>query len=443
MRSICLETDQIGTPRPQGGGCDIGAIEARGAIAAEPTPVPPLVCSLAHQIIAANRDRPSSGCPAGDGEDTIVLDRDITLFEVLPPITSPITIEGNGFSINGDRNFRIFDIDGGLLTLKNLTLTEGWGGPGNGGAIRLQNGGRALVSDSRFIFNAADSGGAIFIDWVGTRNSWLTVRNSSFVDNRSAFDGGAIYAGGGTVSIVGSSFVNNSGNGFLASGAIAMTNPFTRLSVVNSSFINNRRSQISLSNGVNATLTHVTFDGNGPAIDTDENRESPARLYLRNSIVNGTLSSELCEILRQNISNLIEAGACSSNLSSGAMLEAPAGSRAWLEPLPGSPAIGAGDPRFCPETDQVGRPRAIVGRCDIGAVEAVPVSQAVSDCAVITTHALNFRDGPGGKRIGVLPERTAVTATARTPGWFEVEHDGVTGWISADYVETEGDCDLE
>ena len=31
-------------------------------------------------------------------------------------------------------------------------------------------------------------------------------------------------------------------------------------------------------------------------------------------------------------------------------------------------------------------------------------------------------------------------ATARTPGWFQVEYRGASGWISADYVSTDGDC---
>ena len=47
--------------------------------------------------------------------------------EKLQPITSHITIEGNGYTISGDNKFRIFDVDGGMLTVKNLTMTEGKG----------------------------------------------------------------------------------------------------------------------------------------------------------------------------------------------------------------------------------------------------------------------------------------------------------------------------
>ena len=227
----CLASDQRGSPRPQGGGCDIGAIEEAAAIAAEPTRVPPLVCTLAFQIIAANRDQAAGGCPAGSGVDTIVINKDIELYEPLPVITSHITIEGNGHSIDGDRQHRIFDVDGGKLTVRNLTMKHGRGSIEYGGAIRLQNGGRALVEASRFIDNQASYGGALFIGWTGTRNSWINVIGSQFIEN----GGSAIYAGGGRVTVSDSSFIGNWGG---AGGGIGLVNPI-RLEVSNSSFIGN------------------------------------------------------------------------------------------------------------------------------------------------------------------------------------------------------------
>lgn len=437
----CLETDQIGTPRIQGGGCDIGAIEARGVIAAEPTPVPPLVCTLAYQIIAANHDRPAGGCPAGSGVDTIVLDKDIILFEVLPPITSHITIEGNGYSVSGNRQHRIFDVDGGRLTIKNLTLTDGFLHWGAGGAIRLLNDGQAVVSASRFIKNSAASGGAIYIGYFGVENSWGTVDNSSFIGNRGWQDGGAIHAGGGAVTVRNSSFVGNEALGYYASGAIHISNPFGLLTVDNSSFINNSRSGISVVDGATARLTHVTIYGSQPGIVTISDAYTMASaIYLRNSVLSGSVEDSVCEYMRQNIGNLIEDGSCSPRLSGDPMLEEPVDWPAYLEPLPGSPAIGAADPRFCPETDQVGTPRAIVGPCDIGAVESIPVSQTLSDCSVTTTQVLNLRDGPGGNVIGGVPQHATLRALARTPRWFEVEDEGAKGWISADYAVKEGEC---
>ena len=427
---FCLETDQVGTPRPQGGACDIGAIEARGVIAAEPTRVPPLVCTLAYQIVAANRDWRAGGCEAGSGVDTIVLDKDIILFEPLPAIASHIIIEGNGHSISGEGKFRIFDVDGGILTIRNLTMIDGNASNGNGGAIRLQNGGRAIVSDSRFVNNSAGYGGAIYLHLLGTRNSWLTVERSSFLNN----SGNAIYAGGDTVSVSGSSFIGNSGR----YSVIQVLNPM-RLDVTNSSFIKNYSPAVSAENGATANITHVTIDGAAIRMPKDS-FTAFGRVNLRNSIIADRAAPSYCDKLTQNIGNLIKAGDCRPALSGDPMLEKATDASAYLELQPGSPAINAADARFCPDTDQLGRARSIVGRCDIGAIEAVPASRALSNCFVTTTHLLNLRDGPGGAVIGGVPQNMTLRVLARTPRWFEVDVVGASGWISADYVTPAGEC---
>ena len=101
---FCPETDQLGTSRPQGAGCDIGAFESTTAIPS-PTAVPG-ICPLPDQIIAANTDTALGNCAAGNGADIIHLIRDFTLSAKLPPITSEITIEGNGYTISGDDQIR-------------------------------------------------------------------------------------------------------------------------------------------------------------------------------------------------------------------------------------------------------------------------------------------------------------------------------------------------
>ena len=134
--AYCLEQDQVGTPRPAGGGCDAGAIESTTAQLAPAPIVPPPGCPLHDAIIAANTDAPSGACLAGSGHDTISLDRDVELRQPLPPITSEITIEGNGFTIDGKRQYRIFDISRGSLTLRNARLINGKAAA-DGGAILL------------------------------------------------------------------------------------------------------------------------------------------------------------------------------------------------------------------------------------------------------------------------------------------------------------------
>jgi hypothetical protein len=61
-------------------------------------------------------------------------------------------------------------------------------------------------------------------------------------------------------------------------------------------------------------------------------------------------------------------------------------------PAGGSPAIGAGDPRLT-GTDQVGKPRAIHGRVDVGAFEVQ--ANALLDLAITGLPRVSRRARPG------------------------------------------------
>ena len=68
--------------------------------------------------------------------------------------------------------------------------------------------------------------------------------------------------------------------------------------------------------------------------------------------------------------------------------------------------------------------------------------QQLESCTVRVVDALFFRDAPAGSTIyGLFPANTALQADARTSSWFKVVHNGIEGWISADYVETSGTCE--
>ena len=123
---------------------------------------------LSAAIRAANR--------AGSGE--IALGGDIVLAAALPAITGSVTIEGGGHTISGDDKYRIFDVDGGALTLTNVTLTEGNAGEGAGGAIRLRNGAGLVVEKSTLSHNRAKSGGALVV-YGGT----ILISDSRFEQN--------------------------------------------------------------------------------------------------------------------------------------------------------------------------------------------------------------------------------------------------------------------
>ena len=465
---FCLETDQIGTPRPQGGGCDIGAIESTTALPWQPPVIPPPPCPLADKIIAANTDAPVGGCPAGSGADIISIDEDIALQSRLPAITSDITIEGNGHTIFGNRKFVLFTVEGGKLSINNLTLTRGKG------AIKALNGGDVVVNNSRFIDNLnSGGGGAILIrsaaselvvnnsEFVGNRTDFRSsstpdsggailassarsrIANSSFVNNEAADEGGAIDTGNtGAVDISNSTFINNKARN---RGGAVSKNHGGRLTITNSSFYRNHAKYGgALSNqGGDTTITHVTMLDNtakhGGAIWTHKDNHL---VRLRNSIIAMPRKhyTACAGALTQNNANLISDGSCYPAYQGDPLLDTSRGDFAYFPPQPGSPAINAAHPAFCPATDQIGTPRPQDGGCDIGAIEMRPSVKELAGCAVRTIATLNLRAGPGGNVIGGVRQGVTLTALARTQGWFQVDYAGATGWISADYVTTDGDC---
>ena len=391
---FCTEADQLGTPRPQGAGCDIGAIESTTAIPV-PTPVPG-ICPLPDQIIAANTDRAVGNCAAGNGADTIYMIRDFKIEAKLPPITSDITLEGNGYTISGENAFGIFEVDGGSLTISDVTLIRG--NASRGGAISLKNGGIANVADVTFWENSAFFGGAIATESVGDR---LTVRNSSFVDNRADTSGGAITADGGLIEVSSSAFQYN--QAVETGGAIAAFGGQVRIS--NSTISGNKALKgggIHVK-GAEATLNHLTLMNNTAERVSGAGiyREAGA-VYLRNSIVAGSGSGDDCSgRLAQSRGNFSEDGRCAAEIGGDPMLADLTGSPAHHPLLDSSRAHGRADPAFCLATDQLGNPRS---HCDIGAVEsardpnieAAPRYAPPDDCTLADQIRAANRDEPVG-----------------------------------------------
>ncbi len=453
---FCLQTDQIGTARPQGAGCDAGAIESTTGAPPEPTPIP-TTCDLRDQILAANTNTAVGACPAGGSHDIIRIAEDITLTEPLPPINGTITIEGNGHTISGDNKFQIFVVDGRKLTINNLTLAKGRGEI-YGGAIVVANKAELVVNDSSFERNvvvSADIGGNRFAGGlggaIGTKNfsGSIHVVNSVFKDNRAEVGGGGIYMSGGRAIIRGSAFINNQGGSF--GGAIEVDRG--TLNVENSTLYRNRSSHggISISGGT-ATMTHLTLlDNRSSYADGDAIHVLSGSARLRNSIIAGGGGKPDCHgNLDASRGNFSQDGTCGSAASGDALLGELTGEPGYFMPLEASPLVDAADPEFCLGADQRGMARPGGAGCDIGAIESDSESLAAqesasdevspSDCQVTTTHVLNLRDGPAGARIGSVPANATLAAIARAPGWFRVTIGNSSGWISADYVTLAGDC---
>ncbi|MDE2777462.1 MAG: right-handed parallel beta-helix repeat-containing protein [Chloroflexota bacterium] len=392
----CLPSDQLGNPRPHGTGCDIGAIESITAIPA-PTPIP-TICPLDDQIMAANTDTAVGACAAGNGPDTIFMLRDFTLADRLPPITSDITIIGNGFTISGDDKFGIFEVDGGRLAIEDAMLTKG--NSGEGGAIRIRNGGQVTVVNVTFADNVATAGGAIATEQYNVR---LDVVDSAFHGNRADDSGGAIYTNGGIVTISGSAFQDNSANHY--GGAIATANG--RVRVINSTLAGNKAAEGGgiYVGGAETSLTHLTLMNNRASqIRGAGIYKAGGLLHLRNSIVAGNGPGDDCYgRLDQNRGNLSQDGSCSIPASGDPLLGKLTGAPAYHPLHDGSPAVDNADPHFCLETDQLGAARPQGGGCDIGAIESIIAAsadneplQATAECTLADQIIAANTDAPAG-----------------------------------------------
>jgi CSLREA domain-containing protein len=205
--------------------------------------------TLRDAIQAANTNQSVNGSTAGSpGADTITfapaliasctptnscrISLGSTLGQ-LPSITEPLTIQAPGsasVTIDAQGHSRIFDIaamppTAGDVTLDGLTLTGGkttGSAPSNdftyfGGAIRSLSGGMLTLRNCTLTGNAvqgANSGGGAVFTGAGA----LTLDHSTLQGNSAAFRGGAIYAGSGAVTLTDSIVSGNFTQGGIANG---------------------------------------------------------------------------------------------------------------------------------------------------------------------------------------------------------------------------------
>lgn len=230
-----VTTDQRGVARPQGSKADLGAYE-----------VGPFTESLI-VTTTVNEDNGTSDPSVGTGSslreaikyanahpgpDTIVLQAGVTFdfaradvdnfrygFNALPVITSDITIEGNGAVLNRtdpfadtDTSLRFFYVSGGLsglpagsLTLKNLTLQNGFakGGNGAGGGGALGAGGAifsqgTVILDGVTLTDNVAQGGYTFGSRVGNGFGGAGMGASNQWDVGGGFGGPTPGAQGGS-----------------------------------------------------------------------------------------------------------------------------------------------------------------------------------------------------------------------------------------------------
>ena len=274
-------------------------------------------CSLAQAITSANSDSSpgASTCEAGSGADTINLSANVTLSADLPQVTTTMTIQGGGHSIDGGDTYHIFSVTGnGNLTINNATLSDSKANSRSllsGGAIYV-SGGAVTLSKSRITSSSAVNGGGLAASGSGAR---VTISNST-IDNNSAEDsnnpvgGGLYFVNGATATLSHISLYNNSNSGNSGSGiAVLFTN--------------------------NVKLRNSIVSDSSAAVDC----------Y--------TLSSAFAE----NTGNLIDDNTCSPASNGDPKFGSLTGGPGYYPLQSGSAAIGIGNDAVCATfaTDQAGQ----------------------------------------------------------------------------------------
>ena len=118
-------------------------------------------------------------------------------------IDKELTINGKGFTINGNNQARTFQIAASDVVLNNITFKNNLIDGKSGGAV-LWGGANGVLSDCSFLDCSANFGGAIY--WSGVNG---VLSDSSFVNcSVSEKSGGAIYWSGVNGVLSDSSFVN-------------------------------------------------------------------------------------------------------------------------------------------------------------------------------------------------------------------------------------------
>ncbi|MEL7448206.1 MAG: right-handed parallel beta-helix repeat-containing protein [Pseudomonadota bacterium] len=339
-------------------------------------------------------------------------------------LNEAVTINGAGLgatTIDGNADFRPFEVRSSGVVISDLTVANGNPGSGLGGGIFVQpgsgpfalnrvsisgndgnigagvhmaNAGVATFTDVTVSNNSgASEGGGIYLDngtliWTGgtlanhvvagkgagihAKDASLTLTNVTVSANTGADEGGGIFNDNTTTVISGSTFVGNEAD--KGGGINTLSGNVT---VTNSTFSSNTSAEgasVRLESNT-TTLTNVTIASSAG----DGIYRAGGTAQARNTIVYGSSGSDCSGGVTNLANNLDGDGTCSFGLTADPRLGSLAnngGPTQTRELLVGSPAVDAGTNTGCPATDQRGNPRPVDGdisgtaTCDIGAFEA-------------------------------------------------------------------------
>jgi len=191
----------------------------------------------------------------------------------LPMVTTRVTVNGNGATMDGTGAVRVFEVDGpgGNLSLQNVTITGGSADIGGG----IENaGGTVTLNHSQVTGNTATQagGGIASATFDPSTVAKLTLNNSAVTGNQQTFgpqDDNALGGGGivnilGTVTLNGSQVNKNTAQGFVGGGiangdyfSFSETSSFLTL---NSSQVNGNTAPNAGGGGIQDLLGSVTLN---------------------------------------------------------------------------------------------------------------------------------------------------------------------------------------
>jgi len=385
-----------------------------------------------------------------DGNNTITFDPGIRveLTTAGPAFTGtiPLTIDGNGSTIDGNNTLQIFQTSATVLvTIRDIELVDGDTG-GTGGAIRTANG-PVRVENATLRSNAADNGGgaigavgtgAITVQdtlilasdagagnggAIGAGNSTVTVTASRVAGSQAGGAGGAILAD--DVDVVDSTFNTNVANDPSGGGAIHAVGD---LEVLNSTFFENTAAgpggALRVPTG-SVTLRHVSMSGDASPAGAHLSSNGAVTLFAV-SFDDPRDGGGNCSISINVTSSYSRSTDATCSLDGTGDVQNAAGPRLgslrdngggvltmyplWASPLVGAIPTGDCDPDL--GLDQRGIDRPFETGCDIGAIEATYPSHPFVDSAAWVESAVRWITSPLN---APEPIMTGITPTTFEP----------------------------
>jgi predicted outer membrane repeat protein len=295
-------------------------------------------------------------------------------------------------SANGGAVYTYTDINTNSLTIQSSVFSNNDAGV-NGGAI-LSNGDAVTIWRTTINDNTAlsgDGGGIFKNDGSGNQ---IEILDSTITGN-TAGAGGGLFFGGQTSAVITRSTIHaniaNTEDAF--DGGAGIRQASTSLSITNSTITGNMATNngggllTGIGNG-GMILTNVTITENAANSDSSGGGDgggvysgSGTLAYVNTiiagnsgdqcaSVGSGTLTSIESNLSSDSTCNLINASDLPATDPGLDVLADNGGATETHALLPGSAAIDAGHPTFCPVDDQRWADRPIGPDCDIGAYEA-------------------------------------------------------------------------